>query len=436
MPRAEHIRWGLIGIVIGTSGCDPSIGSDLCDDIAVQCADPRLPDSSVGPGIEYPEGRIPTRDLPRVSPAAEIDLTFPTPRYPSDSPRPALLAGNGRAGLFYVRTAVAGNALEVYRLDADGSIMEEARVPAPAIAKLPRDVSGHAKNVRWSYMRVVQHQGEAPILGINWKADCDSDDLACPVGEELIALQPELRKPPLRIFPARNNSRSEAVRTNDGGLWLFEMNALQKYDAAGKVSIRQPLLDHELPFSTRSGIDLPSPSPLISIGPNQDFYVWSYEETKSYASLWLFDERGNARWRIAPQTTDGRLISDRESRMVEVTTNHDGEIEIRRYHDALWRITSYVVQRDDYTVMYASSVTEDAAGNIYVLTKTGPRVGASPTVCKLPLQGALTCFLVPDLQGEGILGGEANVVYSGIYHRLDEQPPSEVELTLQRFEVP
>ncbi len=95
--------------------------------------------------------------------------------------------------------------------------------------------------------------------------------------------------------------------------------------------------------------------------------------------------------------------------------------------------SAYVAQRESYTDLAVNSVTEDAAGTPYVLTRAGGRGLDTPTACKLPLEGKLSCYLLPSLRGDSIVGGKANAIYafgSSPRHSAVTEP------VLQQYELP
>jgi hypothetical protein len=248
-------------------------------------------------------------------------------------------------------------------------------------------------------------------------------------GDEVVVLSPDLSAAPMRVFPPLNTLPS-ALRTQDGGAWMFSVGFLARYDATGR---QLRLVDEFAQASpaefTISGANYGVDWPQMALAPSDEPILIVGE--KGLIKIWHLDDQGQVLLRAGFGDAKTYPVVDRSGRAVLLTMTL-GDLSVRRVElePEAKIVSQHTAMRDDYTDLVIDNVTEDLAGNLYVLTGTGPRGASVATVCKLPLKGDLSCYLLPAMHGRMIVGGDKNVLYAAT------RTTNDVAETLQRYDLP
>jgi hypothetical protein len=361
------------------------------------------------------------------------------------------LVGNGRAGLWYVRTRATREGIEIYKLDENGDPVDSTLIEPPDLPSLARERSEQATIE--GYATILNDEGPAPILSLSWSKPCEgSDSCDYPHAYETVALAEELHDRPLRLAHAMEAVPFQAARSADGGLWLFS-DSLRKYDARGSLEIRQTLLERAAwPAPTvrgGSGTAFRSEA-LIALEGALSPQVYAFGEA-GFPELWLLDARGNVEHRYSTthmwgdadfgDTGDAVLAVDERQRTVAFVETSRGDLLVVRLDAAREKSEMRQLMREDFRSLAPISVSEDSAGNLYVISAGGARNAPLPMLCKLPLAGAMRCYTVPELAVDDrvtvdlrLIGGPEDVVY--VYYLANVRDIPNTRETLARFELP
>jgi hypothetical protein len=418
---------------------EASVGKETCQGANTSCVAPER--SELPPLLDATHVR--TDALAELQMAEETTLDVPHDAADGGPLELVQLVGSdGTLWLFSVNQD--RRAVHVHTLDGrSGAFTGEQVIDVP---EDPEPLEGAADDVSgpllFGFMRVVNGAPPAPIIEVTWIRDCstaNSPDTSCPIAAELLAFGSSIESPARRAALRWSGVDTQAATGKDGELWAVTSDSLRKYDSQNEV--RQNLLAGPNFLTSSEGVS--GIAALASGGLVAAAYSLEAPNQK-IPELWRFDASGSATFRAyyslpAEDGYNPAVIEDQRGRIVVLSTDQTGSLDLIRFaSDSFEPEAHFYVMRDSYYTLYAESLSQDAAGALYVLTTTGTLSRPLPTLCKLPLEGDLRCYAVPELMSHQISAGEGGTVYTAGYSYADQDGGAHTpdQLTLRRFEVP
>ena len=434
---------------------EASIGKDECLGPRTSCVEPPAQELGMGDALI-----VRTDALTKLGPVWSRPVELPARPNPAEffGEHRGQLVGGGPASLWILSPGGDGMSLDVSTIDLAGEITGQTSVAAqePSSDNYDRykPYTGPKGAVTFAGASPHNQDSPGPIVRASWTQACrvTGEDFTDRCGYDELLVFGRDTIAPVRRLPERGMG-SPVLHARDGGLWSLGYGPLRKYDPKGNVTLEQTLLVGSVANNRTPYVSVSSSfQPAVTFGSGE-LGIAAFERHGSpptvYApELWRFDEEGNALFHAYLFTGPRNMTSmtDSKGNWTLISTSQDGDSEFGRIDRKANRFSDYQrVLKESYADLWVYSATRDSADNIYVLTQTGSRDERTPTVCRLPPEGAVTCYLVPELTAHNIVGGDAGSFYAAVWSsdaaaklssESDAVMPVSDELLLQRYEWP